>query len=177
MFSGWGIRTMARVKAGTIPSNITTGPSGRMTTALLPQGSPATGSAKEAADVIAGIFEASWFFHHRLPEVFAGYERTKTRYPRAVHHSLHPPGLGRSIADAWHPHLAWPGTQGRGLTSVEDAILPRWMGTLTVDGIPGRWGRAKVVAKGDDTAMLSTKEIYESILSAREELGKMELAA
>jgi hypothetical protein len=50
------------------------------------------------------------------------------------------------------------------------------MGTLTVDGIPDRWGRAKVVAKGDDKAVLSTREIYEHILSAREELGKKEVA-
>ena len=67
--------------------------------------------------------------------------------------------------------------KGDVLTSVEDPVLPSWMGTLTLDGIPGRWGRAKVIAKGDDKAMLSTKQIYEHLLTAREDLDKKELIA
>ena len=47
------------------------------------------------------------------------------------------------------------------------------MGTLTVDGIPGRWGRAKVIAKGDDTAVLSMKQTYDRILTAREAPGSL----
>jgi hypothetical protein len=46
-----------------------------------------------------------------------------------------------------------------------------------VDGIPGRWGRVKVVAKGDDKAMLSTKQIYDRLLAAREELDNKKLIA
>ena len=67
--------------------------------------------------------------------------------------------------------------KGDVLTSVEDPVLPPWMGTLALDGIPGRWGRAKVVAKGDDKAMLSTKQIYERLLAARAEADKKELIA
>ena len=67
--------------------------------------------------------------------------------------------------------------KGDVLTSVENAILPPWMGTLTLDGIPGRWGRAKVVAKGDDKAMLSAKQIYDRLLTSREELDNKELIA
>jgi hypothetical protein len=51
------------------------------------------------------------------------------------------------------------------------------MGTLTLDGVPGRWGRVKVVAKGDDKAMLSTKQVYERLLASREELDNKELIA
>jgi hypothetical protein len=67
--------------------------------------------------------------------------------------------------------------KGDVLTSVDDAVLPPWMGTLTLEGIPGRWGRATVVAKGDDKAMLSTRQIYEHLLASREELDKKELIA
>ena len=67
--------------------------------------------------------------------------------------------------------------KGDVLTSVENPILPSWMGTLTVDGIPGRWGRTKVVAKGDDKTMLNLRQIYEQILASREELDKKELIA
>jgi hypothetical protein len=51
------------------------------------------------------------------------------------------------------------------------------MGTLTVEGIRGRWGRATVTAKGDENAMLSMKQIYERILTERTDLGEEELAA
>ena len=67
--------------------------------------------------------------------------------------------------------------KGDVLTSVEHAVLPPWMGTLTVDGIPGRWGRTKVVAEGDNKAMLNMRQIYDRILAAREELDEKELTA
>jgi hypothetical protein len=51
------------------------------------------------------------------------------------------------------------------------------MGTLSVEGIPGRWGKANVVAKGDDKKILTTKQMYEQILSRRESLSEEELAA
>jgi len=63
------------------------------------------------------------------------------------------------------------------LTSAPDPVLPFWFGTLAVEGIRGRWGRADVVAKGDDKAMLSTKQIFERILENRDELGEQKLAA
>ena len=67
--------------------------------------------------------------------------------------------------------------KGEVLTFAADAVVPPWLGTLTVEGIRGRWGRTSVVAKGDDQARPTVKQIYERILSAREELGEAELAA
>jgi hypothetical protein len=67
--------------------------------------------------------------------------------------------------------------KGDVLTSVKEPVLPQWMGTLTVDGIPGRWGRVKVIGKGDDKTMLNLRLRYEEILVAREELGAKDLAA
>jgi hypothetical protein len=67
--------------------------------------------------------------------------------------------------------------KGDVLTSADNPVLPPWLGTLTLDGIPGRWGRAKVVAKGDDKTMLSTRQIYERILAQREELDQKALIA
>jgi hypothetical protein len=51
------------------------------------------------------------------------------------------------------------------------------MGTLSLEGIPGRWGRANVVAKGDDKAMVSPKQIFERILENRADLGEEKIAA
>ena len=67
--------------------------------------------------------------------------------------------------------------KGEVLTSAADPVIPPWIGPLTVEGIRGRWGRVNVSAKGDDRGMLSLKQIYERLLTAREELGETELAA
>jgi glycogen debranching enzyme len=111
MFSGWGIRTMAMGKAGTTPSSITTERSGRTTTVSSLPGLARYGFRQDAAAIIAGIFEASWFFDARLPEVFSGTIAEHT-VPRAVPHGLSPSGVGRRVADARHPHLARSGTEG-----------------------------------------------------------------
>ncbi len=62
--------------------------------------------------------------------------------------------------------------KGEILTSAPDAVLVPWMGMLTLENIPGRWGRATVTAKGDEKAVLSTKEIYQQVLSRRATLGE-----
>jgi hypothetical protein len=49
------------------------------------------------------------------------------------------------------------------------------MGKLTLDNIPGRWGRA--TAKGDEEAAFSMRDIYEVILTRRETLCDEQLAA
>jgi hypothetical protein len=51
------------------------------------------------------------------------------------------------------------------------------MGMLTLENIPGRWGRATVTAKGDEKAVLSRKEIFQQVLSRRATLGEEKLAA
>ncbi len=177
MFSGWGIRTMAQGEGGYNPIEYHNGTVWPHDNSFIAAGLARYGFRQDAANVIAGIFEASWFFNHRLPEVFAGYERAKARYPVQYTTACIPQAWAAASPMLGIRTLLGLEPKGERLTSIEDAILPPWMGTLTVDGIPGRWGRAKVVAKGDDKAMLSTKDIFESILSAREELGKVELAA
>jgi hypothetical protein len=67
--------------------------------------------------------------------------------------------------------------KGEVLTSVANPVLPFWFGTLTLEGIPGRWGQTTVVAKGDDKAVPTTKQIFSTVLTARSDLGEGELAA
>ena len=67
--------------------------------------------------------------------------------------------------------------KGDVLTSTSDPVLPYWMGTLSVESIPGRWGRANVIAKGDDSKVLTMKQIFEQALTRRVDLGEEELAA
>jgi hypothetical protein len=66
---------------------------------------------------------------------------------------------------------------GEELSVASDPVLPFWFGTLSVEGIPGRWGRANVVAKGDGKPILTTKQIFEQVLANRAELGEEKIAA
>jgi glycogen debranching enzyme len=177
MFSGWGIRTMAEGEGGYNPIEYHNGTVWPHDCSFIAAGLARYGFRKEAAQVVAGIFEASVFFRYRLPEVFAGYERTKTRFP-----VQYPTAC---IPQAWAAGAPFLGIRtvlglepkGEVLTSADNPVLPPWFGTVSLEGIPGRWGRANVVAKGDDKAALTTKQIYEGVLTARSALGEEELAA
>jgi glycogen debranching enzyme len=135
------------------------------------------GFRQDAATIITGLFEASWLFNWRLPEVFSGYDRGNTRYPVQYPTACIPQAWAAGSPMLCIRTLLGLEPKGDVLTSVADAVLPPWMGTLTLDGIPGRWGRAKVVAKGDDAAMLSTKQLFERLLASREELDSKKLIA
>jgi glycogen debranching enzyme len=177
MFSGWGIRTMAEGEGGYNPIEYHNGTVWPHDCSIIAAGLARYGYRKDASDVIAGIFEASLFFRSRLPEVFAGYERTQTRFPVQYPTACLPQAWAAGAPMLGIRTLLGLEPKGEVLTSASDPVLPSWMGTLSVEGIPGRWGRANVVAKGDDKAILSTKEIFERALSMRADLGEEKLAA
>jgi glycogen debranching enzyme len=177
MFSGWGIRTMAEGEGGYNPIEYHNGTVWPHDCSIIAAGLARYGFRKDAAEIIDGIFSASVVFNHRLPEVFAGYERAITRYPVQYTTACIPQAWAAGSPMLGIRTLLGLEPKGEVLTSVEDAVLPPWLGTLTVEGIPGRWGRATVVAKGDDQAMLSVKQIYDRILARRQDLSKKELAA
>jgi glycogen debranching enzyme len=177
MFSGWGIRTMAEGEGGYNPIEYHNGTVWPHDCSIIAAGLARYGFRKDAAEIIDGIFSASVVFNHRLPEVFAGYERAITRYPVQYTTACIPQAWAAGSPMLAIRTLLGLEPNGEVLTSVEAAVLPPWLGTLTVEGIPGRWGRANVVAKGDDQAMLSVKQIYDRILAWREDLSKKELAA
>ena len=177
MFSGWGIRTMAEGEGGYNPIEYHNGTVWPHDCVIIAAGLARYGYRKDASDIVAGIFEASMAFRSRLPEVFAGYERTQTRFPVQYPTACLPQAWAAGAPMLGIRTLLGLEPKGDVLTSAPDPVLPFWFGTLAVEGIRGRWGRADVVAKGDDKAMLSTKQIFERILENRDELGEQKLAA
>jgi glycogen debranching enzyme len=177
MFSGWGIRTMAEGEGGYNPIEYHNGTVWPHDCAIIADGLARYGYRKDASDIIAGIFEASMAFRSRLPEVFAGYERTHTRFPVQYPTACLPQAWAAGAPMLGIRTLLGLEPKGEVLTSASDPVLPFWFGTLSVEGIRGRWGRANVVAKGDDKSMLSTKQIFERILENRDELDQQKLAA
>ena len=64
------------------------------------------------------------------------------------------------------------GLEPEGEVLKSDPVLPSWIGTLAIENIPGRWGRAKVIAeqKGAPTY----KQLYARLVMEREGLTEDE---
>jgi glycogen debranching enzyme len=177
MFSGWGIRTMAQGEAGFNPIEYHNGTVWPHDSSIVAAGLARYGFRKDAAAIIAGIFEASVMFQFRLPETFAGYTREQSHFPVQYPTACLPQAWAAAAPMLAIRTLLGLEPKGEVLTSAADPVLPSWMGILTLENIPGRWGRAMVTAKGDEKAMLSMKQIYDEILTRRATLGNEVLAA
>jgi glycogen debranching enzyme len=177
MFSGWGIRTMAQGEAGYNPIEYHNGTVWPHDCSIIAAGLARYGYRKEAAQVIGGFFESSIIFRYRLPEVFAGYERGQTFYPVQYPTACLPQAWAAGAPMLGIRTLMGLEPKGEILTSAKDCVLPPWMGMLKLENIPGRWGRATVLVEGDEKGVLSTKQIYQQILTRRATLGEEQLAA
>ena len=67
--------------------------------------------------------------------------------------------------------------KGEVLTSAPDPVVPPWMTSITVESIPGRWGKATVSVKAKEGPVPTIKQLYETVLQRRVEMGEEELAA
>jgi hypothetical protein len=81
LFSGWGVRTMAEGDGGYNPIGYHNGTVWPHDNSFIAAGLARYGFREEAARIALAMLEAAEFFHHRLPEVFAGYPRSETRFP------------------------------------------------------------------------------------------------
>ena len=81
LFSGWGVRTMAVGDGGYNPIGYHNGTVWPHDNSLIAHGLYRYGYRAEAARIAYAILEAAAYFHHRLPEVFAGYPRESTYFP------------------------------------------------------------------------------------------------
>jgi glycogen debranching enzyme len=170
MFSGWGIRTMAEGEGGYSPIEYHNGTVWPHDCSIIAAGLARYGFRKDAMEIIAAIFEASLVFGNRLPEVYAGYERKQTCFPVQYTTACIPQAWAAGAPMLGIRTLLGLEPKGEVLTSAADAVLPPWMGILTVEGIRGRWGKANVSAKGEAKGMLTSKQIYQRMLSDRAEL-------
>jgi glycogen debranching enzyme len=81
MFSGWGIRTMSSADAGYSPIEYHNGTVWPHDSAIVGEGMRRYGFGSEAGVLAQALIEAAEAFEHRLPEVFAGFPRDRTRLP------------------------------------------------------------------------------------------------
>jgi len=91
MFSGWGIRTLARHQPIYNPLSYHNGTIWPHDNAIVAHGLARYGLKREAAIVLEALFEAALHFrYHRLPELFCGMWRGETDAPVAYPVSCSP---------------------------------------------------------------------------------------
>jgi glycogen debranching enzyme len=144
LYSGWGVRTMASTEGAYNPVEYHNGTVWPHDNSLIAVGLRRYGHHDAAAQIADAVVRAAGYFDYRLPEVFAGcaaeLTHTPVSYPTA------------SSPQAWAaaaPLLLLSTTLG--LSPGPDGVrcdphLPARFGHVGLRGVPGRWGRADVVA-------------------------------
>ncbi len=146
LFSGWGVRTLAVGEARYNPIGYHVGTVWPFDNSLIALGLRRYGFKDEAALIAAGILEATEFFEGRLPEAFAGYPRTMTKYPVRYPTACSPQAW--SSGAPLQLITAMLGLEPHGDHLVVDAALPSTIGRIELLDIPGRWGRVDAFGRG-----------------------------
>jgi glycogen debranching enzyme len=81
MFSGWGVRTLSSDDGGFNPLGYHAGTIWPHDNAIIALGLARYGFREEANRIVLSQLEAASFNGFRLPEAFAGFERTVSRFP------------------------------------------------------------------------------------------------
>ncbi|MEV5764702.1 glycogen debranching N-terminal domain-containing protein [Micromonospora sp. NPDC052213] len=146
LFSGWGVRTLAKGEGRYNPVGYHVGTVWPFDNSIIAWGLRRYGFAEQAGRIAEAIIDAAQYFRGRLPEAFAGYERELTRYPVQYPTACSPqawstgtPMLLLRTMLGMEPHA------GRLAT---DPVIPDRIGRITLCGVRGRWGRADVSAGG-----------------------------
>jgi glycogen debranching enzyme len=146
LFSGWGVRTLARGEQRFNPIGYHTGTVWPFDNSFIAWGLRRYGFKEEAARIAAGILDAAGFFEGRLPEAFGGYDRSMTRYP-----VQYPTACSPQAWSTGAPLLllrTMLGLEPMGEHLVVDPALPVGIGQLELLDIPGRWGHVDAFGRG-----------------------------
>lgn len=81
LWSGWGVRTMAAGEGAYNPLVYHNGTVWPHDNSLVAWGLARSGRPHDAARILHTMIEAATHFDYRLPEVFAGFPRHRTRFP------------------------------------------------------------------------------------------------
>ncbi|MGH3133039.1 MAG: amylo-alpha-1,6-glucosidase [Gaiellaceae bacterium] len=137
LWSGWGIRTMARDAAAHNPLSYHNGTVWPHDSAIAAWGLSRHGYVEPARRVARALIEAAGHFDWSLPEVFAGYARDETPFPIAYPTAARPqawaagtPILLVRVLLGIEPDRV----RQRLVTTVSDE-LPSWLDGLRLEGI------------------------------------------
>ena len=146
MWTGWGVRTMSSDDVGYNPITYHNGTVWPHDNSLIAAGLARYGYRKEANRIALALFEAAEFTEYRLPEVFAGYPRTESRFPVRYPTASSPQAWATAAPFLWiRLMLGLHGVDG----SLEiDPVLPKDVGEIYYHGLHAFGGHFDVRAAG-----------------------------
>ena len=144
LFSGWGIRTMAEGDGGYNPIGYHQGTVWPHDNSLIAAGLRRYGYDDEAATIAFAILEAAVYFLGRLPETFAGYDRTLTEYPVEYPTACSPQAWATATPSLLLRVML--GLEPRNGEITQNPVLPKQIASLELHDLPGPNGRYDAVA-------------------------------
>jgi len=138
LYSGWGVRTMARGEGAYNPIGYHVGTVWPHDCSIIAWGLRRYGYRAEAARIARAMLEAAVFFRYRLPEAFAGYDREATRFPVEYPTACSPQAWASGAPLLLLRTLLGLEVEGERLTT--DAAVPPPIDRVELLDIPGRWG-------------------------------------
>ncbi|MFR9775728.1 glycogen debranching N-terminal domain-containing protein [Micromonospora sp. MS34] len=148
LFSGWGVRTLAKGSGRYNPIGYHVGTVWPFDNSIIAWGLARYGFRREAAVIAHAMFDAAQYFQGRLPEAFAGYERTRTRYPVE-----YPTACSPQAWSAGTPLLLLRvilGLEPEAERLFIDPMIPAELGRVELQNIPGRWGHIDALGRSQD---------------------------
>ncbi|WFE28419.1 glycogen debranching N-terminal domain-containing protein [Solwaraspora sp. WMMD791] len=146
LFSGWGVRTLATSARGFNPVGYHTGTVWPFDNSLIAWGLRRYGYRTEAARVACAVLEAGQYFGARLPETFAGYDRSLTKYPVPYSAAGTPHATSAGATLLFLRILL--GLEPYEGDLIVDPAVPEEMGHIELHDIPGRWGLVDALGRG-----------------------------
>ena len=137
LWSGWGVRTMSSGDAGFNPLAYHNGTVWPHDNSLIAWGLARYGRWPEAQRIVRRLLNASSYFDHQLPEVFAGFTRTETPFPIPYPTAARPQAWAAGAPVLMLQLLLGLQPDRRrhvlGTNAPED--IPSWAGSLRLTGV------------------------------------------
>jgi glycogen debranching enzyme len=137
LWSGWGVRTMSSADGGFNPLEYHNGTVWPHDNSLVAWGLARHGRWQEAQRIARRLLEASSYFDHQLPEVFAGFARAETPFPIAYPTATRPQAWAAGTPVLLLQLLLGlePDRQLHVLRTRREDELPSWVGSLKLAGV------------------------------------------
>jgi glycogen debranching enzyme len=147
--SGWGVRTLSADDHGFNPIGYHLGTVWPHDNSLIALGLARYGYRDEANRIAVALLQASTFSDHRLPEAFAGYERSMSRFPIPYPTACSPQAWATGAPLALiRAMLGLDAVDGE---VVLDPRLPDEIGRVAIKGLPAfgrRWDLEAIGSTG-----------------------------
>jgi glycogen debranching enzyme len=148
LFSGWGVRTMAEGEGGYNPIRYHNGTVWPHDNSLIALGLARYGFREEANRIATALIEAAAHFRYRLPEVFAGYRRTRTGFPVEYPTASSPQAWATGTPFVFLRTMLGLEPQGSRLRA--EPVLPPEVSQLELRAIPFREDRVDVTSSREE---------------------------